>query len=500
MNVVIVGGGTAGWLTALMMSAYKPNNTYTVIESTEIGIVGVGEGSTGLIRLIITNPLLNLSEYEFIKQTNATPKLGIRFTNWCGDGKHFDAALEGSYTCKTPEGLDSSIFSCVLNDLPIEYAAKSSHLTLNNKTNFFGEGDGLSTHEDLHAYHFNAHKVGKYFMSESLKRGNVTHIDSKINDVLVTDGKITSVKLDNGSEISGDLFVDCSGFARLLSSKLDQKIKSFKEYLPLDTAFMFTMADDDAEKLPVTNATAVNNGWVFEIPTQDRIGRGYIYSSQFASEDDIIKELETLYSKKIEKVKSIKFHSSRLEESFYSNCVSFGLSSCFFEPLQATNIHTTIIQISDFINNVLSSDIETTINPSSQKLYNDRINYMLDDIADFISLHYEGGREDTEFWKFVKYDKPKTEFVKHILEVSKCRLTRYNDFKNYYGSPSQALYNITLAGIDKFDKETIIKQYQDWDIKDEDVMMQLNSIRSDWEGQISTYYSVDKFIKKINSL
>jgi tryptophan halogenase len=500
MNVVIVGGGTAGWLTALMMSAYKPNNTYTVIESTEIGIVGVGEGSTGLIRAVITNPLLGLSDYEFIKHTNATPKLGIRFKNWKGDGTHFDAALEGSYTCRSSEGLDSSIFSCVLNDLPIEYAAKSSHLTLNNKTNFFGEGDGVSTHEDLHAYHFNAHKVGKYFMSKCIGRENVTHIDSKITDVIVSNNKITELILQDGTKISADLFVDCSGFARLLSSKLNQNIKSFKEYLPLDSAFMFNLVDDDAEKLPVTMANAVNNGWIFEIPTQDRIGRGYIYCSQFADEDDIVKELETLYSKEIQKVKSIKFHSSRLEESFYSNCVSFGLSSCFFEPLQATNIHTTIIQVTDFINNVMCSDIESTTNLSSQKLYNDRINFMFDDIADFISIHYEGGREDTEFWKFVKYNKNKTEYVKHILEIADKRLTRFNDFKQYPWSPSQALYNITLAGIGKFKKEIITKQYQDWDISDQDVMLELNSIRSDWEGQSSTYYSVDKFITKINKI
>lgn len=498
MNIVIVGGGTAGWLTALMMSAYKPQHNYTVIESTEIGIVGVGEGSTGLIRSVITNPLLRITDYEFIKATDATPKLGIRFKNWTGDGKHFDAALEGSYTWKAPEGLDSSIFSSVLNDLPIEYAAKSSHLTINNKINFFGDGDGIATHEDIHAYHFNAHKVGKFFMSKCIDK--VKHIDAKIKDVIVENGVITNVVLQDDTKISGDLFIDCSGFARLLSTKLNQKIVSFKEYLPLDTAFMFTLENDTAEKLPVTTAHAVNSGWIFEIPTQNRIGRGYICSSEFIDEEGIVKELETLYSTKVNKVKMIKFHSSRLENTIESNCISFGLSSCFFEPLQATNIHCTILQINEFINTVLSDTVETTLNPSSVALYNTRMNLMFDDIADFISIHYEGGREDTEFWKFVKYQKKKTEFVKQILDVSENRLTRFYDFKQYYGSPGQALYNITLAGIGKFNKETIKRQYKDWDINDEDVLMQLNSVKADWEGQTINYYKLDKFISKIEKL
>jgi tryptophan halogenase len=474
MKICIVGGGSAGWLAALILSKTRPQNEYTLIESSKLGIIGVGEGTTAMIRYITNNPFFGISELEFIKETDALPKHAIRFENWNKDKTTFDIPLEGTPTAS--HYIDVYLYSALLNNIPIEYAAETSTATYENKT-LYKLKDRIDGTKELvldastTAWHFDAHKFGKYLQKVCDRTNSVKHIDSEVDNISTDGDKVTSLTLANGQTIEADLFIDCSGFSRILSKATGQQTVSYNDTLPLDRAYMFKLEEDPMEKLPVTKATAVDNGWIFEIPTRNRNGRGYIYSSKFATEEEINAELEKIYGTKVNKVKVIEFETSRVEKTISGNVFCVGLASCFFEPLQATSIHCTILQLLQFVHTVLTDNIETTLNKTSTENYNKFVNLMYDDIADFIGLHYEGGREDTPFWSWVTNEKPKSAKVKEILELTKTRLSRSVDFTQYHACPGPNLYNYVLAGLGYYPKEKINEIYKLWNINDPEFML-----------------------------
>jgi hypothetical protein len=461
MKICIVGGGTAGWLAAFLFSKIRPRNKYIVVESSDIGIIGVGEGTTAFFGSILKD--YNLDETDFMYKTDALPKLGIRFKNWNGDEKDFDASLTGSYTAYSGYTIDTTMYAAIHKDYNINYCSEESTLTHYNKTNLFLSSDGSIQNYTTNpqAMHFDAYKVGEYFKQQCVQ-SLYQYEDSKIIDVNVKNQKIKSLTLENGKTIKADLFIDCSGFSKVLSKALDQKYVSYQEMLPLDRSYLFKLKEDNNEKIACTMAWARDNGWIFEIPTRNRIGRGYIYCSKFASENDIHKELEKIYKTEIIHVKTINFNSERIENVAFSNCLSIGLCASFFEPLQATSIHNTIIQILNYIHHVLCDNIKDTLDPVSINFYNKKITKLFDDTADFISLHYECGREDTEFWKYCKYNREKGEKTKELIHLMKTRLTRFYDWEHYYGQAGYPLWNIILGGMRHVDKKTIEKQFKMW--------------------------------------
>jgi len=473
MKICIVGGGTAGWLATLLLSNYRPNNKYVVVESSKIPIVGVGEGSTALLNDILNDPILNLNVGDFYRETEALPKMGIRFTNWLGDGTHFDESIEGSYTALNR--IDTSIHALYATDNDINSHALTSTLSIRNKTNYYKDNGDLTTIPGLEysiAYHFDAYKVGLYFKKHCIDKINRL-IDSEVEDLQVENGKIKSIQLSNGETVEADLFIYCSGFSKLFSKALDQKTISFKDVLLLDKAYVFRLSEQ-FEKPPVTNCLARDNGWIFELPTRNKIGRAYNYCSKFADEKQIHEELQRIYGCEVTHVKTISYEAHRLENSFYGNVLSVGLASSFFEPLQATSIHCTIIQLVNFINNVMIED-KPEFNPALIEQYNTATNTLLDDVADFVSLAYECGREDTDFWKFVKYDRKRTEKVKSVKEIIKSRTLRIEDIGNYFGIPSRSLWNIMICGLNLMDKQTILNEFKTFSINVDNEINFLNS-------------------------
>ena len=460
MKICIVGGGTAGWLAAYILSSERPNNAYTVIESSAIGIIGVGEGTTGFFGGVLER--YKLPMVDFMKRTNALPKLGIRFRNWTGDDTQFDASLRGSFSSNEGFPIDSAMYAAIYNGDSIDVAQSQSLLTSKNVTNLcVNERGGFNSYyPNSQAYHFDANEVGKYFKRNCGSK--VDTIDATVTGVDHADGKIKSVWLDNGAVVDADIFIDCSGFARLLSNALGIQTKSYQDILPVDRALLFRLKDDPMEKTPCTTAWARDAGWIFEIPTRKKIGRGYVYCSQFTDDETAVKELEAAYSTEVIHDRTIKFTSCRLENSASGNLLSLGLASCFFEPLQATSIHNTIVQIYEYINGVLTDDLEQSTNYEVIKSYNDRINRLYDDTASFLALHYEGGREDSDFWKYVKFDKKKDEKASRILNLAKTRLTRNGDFDVYFGSAGYPLWNLILGGMGHFDRGVIKQQMDMW--------------------------------------
>ena len=344
MKIVIVGGGTAGWLAAFMLSKLQPNHSYTVIDSSKVGIVGVGESTTGHFRDIIADPFFGTSEEEFIKETDATLKLGIYFKDWKNLGENFYNPIDGSVTSK--EFLDVATYYAMYTGKDIDTSNVDGCLNRKGLTNFYKNKE-FGTSNNLHAYHFDTYKTADFLKTKSIGYG-VSHIDNKVVDCnLNEDGFITNIVHEDGTTTSGDFFIDASGFSRILINKVDNEWISFEKYLPVNSVIPFIL-DQEQTYEPVTKCIALSSGWLWQIPTRQKIGSGYVYCDKYISEQDAIKEIESYLGKQITPLKNIKFQSGRFEKIWSKNCLSIGLAGSFLEPLQSTNIHTTVVEIRNF--------------------------------------------------------------------------------------------------------------------------------------------------------
>lgn len=469
MNIIVVGGGSAGWISAYLLSKKSKGHNITVIDSSAIPIIGVGEGVTGRLTDFFEDPELELDEFEFIQETWALPKYGIKFSNWKEKDKSFYSPIEGSVTENL--NFDVYLYNTIYRGNDTALASLSGNFYLENKIPWRREGENLHWFGGK-AYHFDATKVGEYFKKKSLEAG-VKHIDAKIEQVIVNADKINSLTLDTGETVAGEFFIDCSGFARLLMSKLNNPWITYTDRLAVNSGMIFKLENDTFEKQSYTHANAQGSGWIFEIPTRYKIGRGYIFSSDFTSEDNIIQELETEYGQKIEPIKTIKFGAGRFEKTWHSNCLATGLCGSFIEPLQATSLHVTITQVLKFVRDCIQSTDDKTIYQPSMNSYNRFFKRMYDDLVDFVQVTYMGGRTDTDFWKYMTHDAKRSDKLNEILELAKHRLLRFNDFDQYEGYAGQALWNYTLAGLGYFDKAVIENTFDNHHID-------IDQVNADW--------------------
>jgi len=500
MKIIIVGGGTAGWIAAALISVKYPNNKITVIESSKIGIIGVGESTTGYFTELLLGELvdkLGVDHNEFIIETGATLKFGIKHKGWTQNiNSHYYGVLEGSPTvCGTPDLMFAHAYHTDPSD--IISLTHTGHLLYNNLSNLDYTGEFKKYG---HAMHVDAALTGKYFAKKTLKQENVEHIDSEIKECTLDDrGFIKSLKLSDDRIIEGDFFIDCTGFSRALINKIDNQWVNYKKHLPVDTAIPFPeLYQENESPEPCTTAWAQKFGWMWQTPLLDRRGNGYVFDSSFISVDRAQEEIETVLGRKINPLKVIKFDTGRKKNAWAKNCMALGLSYAFVEPLEATSIHTTIVQIKTFINEYLRPTLDETVNESSIRMFNQRIGKHIDDVVDFLVLHYQGGRTDTEFWRHISSGATRTDFVSDLLETSKHRLPTCNDFPRYYGSAGWELYCYILAGIGAFDRNKII------DGVDSHMLKELEVSRFNLKNYLSfeyrDYQPYEVFINKFREL
>jgi tryptophan halogenase len=445
MKIVVVGGGTAGWLAALMISKIRPEHNVTVVESSKIGIIGAGEGSTGSLTNIVQNEMANMGcvEQDFIRECDATIKLGIKHIGWNKDTKsHYYGPIDGSPT--SGDSVDI-VFQHALGYREQNLLHVSTELgyKIEHNKNSFVE------HNGNHAYHFDAHKVGKYFKKVS---SNVTDIDSEVDEVILDpeSGWVTSLKLSNCNTVHGDMFIDASGFNQILMKAVGSKWKSYKENLPVNSALPFLLPYEDDEVIePVTNAWAQKNGWCWQIPTLNRRGCGYVFSDDFVTPEQAQDELEQNIGKKIEPIRLLKFDSGRQEQLWIKNVLSIGLCAAFAEPLEATSIHTTIFQLKHFVYACLGKDRDDTCNPAQIEDYNNKNSHLYDTLKDFLVAHYTCGRNDTEFWKHIDSGATNTDFTKAVHELCKHRVPNHTLFPRHEGCAGWPLWSYVLAGTGK---------------------------------------------------
>ncbi len=460
MKVIIIGGGTSGWLTAAHLELLNTSNAgklsnlsfdVTVIESPDIPIIGAGEGSTGILFDVINGPLqgIGANHLDFLYETQATPKLGIRFKDWNGIGTEFLSPLQPSDT--VTKNIDWQLLAFKVHSKP--------HLC-----SFVGNlmERGLSTYTDeketigLAGYHFDAHKVGEYFKKLCVNR-KTKHISDDVvglNKNAET-GFLESVTLKNGTTIEGDFWIDCSGFSRVLINEMNPKWHSYSEYLPANNAipYLYDYKNDDV-KLE-TLAQSLPNGWMWQIPTQERYGCGYVYSDMFTTYENALEELRKTTGREIDPIRNIKFDVGRLENFWEKNVVAIGLSAGFLEPLQATSIHTTIVQIQMLLNVIDKKEhMEYTYN---SKFYNEYFGKLFDDNRDLIQIHYCNKRNDSDFWKFCKNELKKTDKVDYVYNISKFRSPSFLEFEQYHGASSWGVWCWTVMGLDIVNKETAFR-------------------------------------------
>ena len=421
-KIVILGGGTAGWLTAMYIKQTMPDSEVTVIQNKKVGIIGVGEATTP--PFVDFLKILNINPYDFLREVGGTIKNGISFENWSGtDKKYFHPfkARTGSkfdefkvppffgYNC-----MDYYIKKLIHEKLDLNDYDYSVLLSCNNKV----DPDNI-----VGAFHFDTNRASEYFEKQGVRRGirivndNFTGVEEDDN------GFITAIKLDN-VKLDCDFVFDCSGLARLIIGKhYHTEWYSYKKHLPMSSAIPFYLENGDNIK-PYTLAIAMPHGWMWQIPLQHRVGAGYVFDANYITAEQAKQEAEEYLGQTIEVSKVIKFESGRFEQVWVKNCIAVGLSAGFIEPLESSSIHIAVTQLqtfAHFINHMFVHNENSTIT------YNTLISQCNDEILNFIYLHYLNERTDTAFWRNFKADYPPPENIKHTLALIQESNLRYQD-------------------------------------------------------------------------
>ena len=400
ISIAIVGGGTAGWMAANLFAqkwADKPVNI-TLIESPDIGIIGVGEGSTPTLKRFFN--MLDISESQWMPECNATYKVNIRFKDWSPQ-----SGIE-SYSHPFTSQVDTFTSRSFHVNTRTRRLGLDTHVT---PEDFFlngvlaNQGKGPVTPSNFpfimeYGYHFDSALLGQFLAKTAQSKG-VNHLQAKVTDVTRhQNGDIASVITQEQGEISANFFVDCTGFSALLMDKtLGVNFKSYKDNLFNDSAVVMPTAIDDV--IPVeTLATALSTGWVWKIPLTNRYGNGYVFSSDFitndAAETEFRKHLGTLNDDT--PCHHLKMKVGRLDKQWSHNCISIGLSQGFIEPLEATALHLVQLSLEMFIEQFEKGGFSN----QHQQHYNEFTSERFERVRDYIVAHYKmNTRTDSEYWR-----------------------------------------------------------------------------------------------------
>jgi|TARA_R110000822_G_scaffold42974_5_gene116386 tryptophan 7-halogenase len=439
-NITILGGGTAGWLTSLYCKKIFPHNNITLIESKRIGILGAGEGSTPMFPNFLKS--LDIDIFHFLKHTGGTIKLGINFENWNGDNKNYfhgfnDKNEFNPFKVKNIFNNDSYNYylrHVIYKNLNVDDYVYAHKLALNNK---------IDLNNCSYALHFDASKTAEYLKDLAIKKGVNHHYGELKTIESDKDENITKLIFEDNYTKNCDFVFDCTGFNRLIIGKhFKSKWVNYQKHLPIKKAIPFFLEQEEQIR-PYTQATAMKNGWLWKIPLQHRFGAGYIYDSDYITDEEAVDEVETFLNQKIKVNKVIQFEAGRYEKVWIKNCISIGLSSGFTEPIEATSIHIAIeqlIYLTHFISDIFSPKKQ------NKHKYNDLVSQLNDKILNFLYLHYITKRNDSLFWKqFRDKNAPPKDFD-ILLDRLEKGLINFYDFQNSYGSDSFSTYSWLMVG------------------------------------------------------
>lgn len=424
-RVVIVGGGTAGWMTATYLAKTLGTRAdITLVESASIPTIGVGEATFSSIKAFFDQ--LDLDETDWMPSCDATYKMSIRFVDWNADRRVFHHPFEGAtsvggfalsdWWLQLLRGRRPYDYSCFVVPSLCDHGRSPRYLdgrVFDDRVQFLFEPDSrdrrlasLSDGESRYpyAYHFDAAKLAGFLADFGVRLGVKRVLDTVTNVSLAPDGSIAGIETEQSGSLVGDLYVDCTGFrGLLLNQALGEPFVPYSSSLPNDRAVALRVpyASETPTINPHTTATALSAGWVWNIPLYNRVGTGYVYCSDFLSEDAAEAELREHLGDVVESAEAnhIRMRVGRSRNSWVKNCVGIGLASGFVEPLESTGIFFIQHGVEELVNHFPFDD-QNDVNRLS---YNSAVNQCIDGIRDFLILHYAASdRDDNEYWRSLK--------------------------------------------------------------------------------------------------
>ncbi|WP_016956040.1 tryptophan halogenase family protein [Catenovulum agarivorans] len=418
-KIVILGGGTAGWMAANLMKHYWHNLPVDIVllESPEVGIVGVGEGSTPTLKRFFQ--ILGIAESDWMAKCNATYKLDIRFDGWSPQSgvKSYSHPFVGQLDTFTQRAFE---VNCRTRRMGLAVNTRPTDFFLNGVLAQQHKGPLVGEHFPFrveYGYHFDSILLGKYLAEFAQSKG-VKHQSCKVVDSrLDPQGNISCLIDENGDEITGDFFIDCSGFAAVLAQKtLAGEFESFDANLFNDRAVVIA-TDKQQDPQPYTRSTALSCGWAWQIPLQNRTGNGYVYSSKYLADEDAAKELLAhldLPLSKLSECRTLKMRVGQLKQHWLKNCLALGLAQGFIEPLEATALHLVQISIEMFVSLYEKGQFSNQY----QAEYNQKIYQRFERVRDYIVAHYKlNTRNDSQYWCDNRENMQLSDSLRHLLDV-----------------------------------------------------------------------------------
>jgi tryptophan 7-halogenase len=402
-SIAIVGGGTAGWMTAAALSKVLGRNyaSITLVESDAIGTVGVGEAT--IPQISIFNRMLGIDENEFVRRTKGSFKLGIQFVDWGKRGSTYFHPF-GAYGVNM-EGISFHAFWLRLHQQGLspwidDYSIQAKAAAAGKFMRPVDAGNSPLSNI-TYAFHFDAGLYALY-LREYAEAAGVVRREGKVTRVVQRsdDGFIEAVVMEDGTRVEADLFIDCSGFHGLLiEGTMKAGYVDWSKWLPCNSA-VAVPCKSVAEITPYTRSTARDAGWQWRIPLQHRIGNGYVYCSDYISDDEAATTLlANLDGKPLADPRFIKFTTGHRKQYWVKNCVAIGLSTGFMEPLESTSIW----MIQTGIAKLLTMFPDKSFAPVDVQRFNRVLKTETEEIRDFIVLHYKvTQRDDTPFWNYVR--------------------------------------------------------------------------------------------------
>ncbi|MGI9517734.1 MAG: tryptophan halogenase family protein, partial [Pirellulaceae bacterium] len=392
-KVLVVGGGSAGFLTALALKHHVPGIQVSLVHSSAIPIIGVGESTTIAFPRFV-HQYLGIDRGEFFEMVQPSWKLGIRFEWGDPERSHFNYTFDGQMGNRRQMLSRIDSFYCLHDDT---HASTQACLMDRQLSPCFGRS-GRYTMTQNYGYHLDARLLVKYLEQRAVEQG-IELIDGTVADIQRhNSGNVSSVNLEDGRRLTADLFVDCTGFRSLLLSKtMGAPFVSYADELFCDRAWA-GRAERDGEILPYTTTSTMDHGWSWRIEFENHITRGYVFSSEFCSDDQAAHELMARSPEIGTDLRLIKFPRGRYEKFWVGNVAAIGNASGFVEPLEATALHMVAEQVRGLCQSLV--DCNNRIVPAMQELQNRRYRTLWDDICAFLAVHYKfNHHRDTPFWK-----------------------------------------------------------------------------------------------------
>ncbi|HYE54282.1 MAG TPA: tryptophan halogenase family protein [Chitinophagaceae bacterium] len=468
-SITIVGGGSAGWMTASYLNkVFGDQMKISLVESPNISTVGVGEATFSTIKLFFD--FLELDEADWMPECGGSYKLAIKFVNWNAEGRTFyhpfqrhemvDGFSLGEWWQKHKDELDAYDFSCFTTSAICEQKRSPRYLdgrVYDNKVQeYFKKEKAFSKNvlADLkiqypYAYHFNAALLAAFLRKLAIRNG-VKHVPDDVTAIhQAEDGSISHVTTKEHGDIYSDLFIDCTGFRGMIINKvLNEPFIPFAESLLCDTALAMQVPKDIGKEgmNPYTSSTALSSGWVWNIPLYGRDGTGYVFSKSFITPEDAEKEFRKHVGPASDNcnVSLINMRIGRNRNAWVKNCVAIGLANAFVEPLESTGIFF----IQQGIEELVANFPDKSFNPELVKRYNTTIGDCVDGVKDFLTLHYcASSRYDTPFWKATKHDLKLSEDLQMRMKEWKQRMPNSRNINPKYHGFESYSYAVMLQGL-----------------------------------------------------